>query len=123
LRQILRKIVESYEVTAREFEQLTENCQFQRYVALIDSKIRFDERPSPPHGAIIGQMTKLLVTQLDGPNGVEILSMVNDDGILSHIGKFLIVVTDLRLNNRSIQCPDASFKFGVPKSLNNVQLG
>ena len=80
----LRAIVESYEVTVDEFENLTNNRQFQRYIALIDGKIRFDELPGPPHGAIIGKVIKLLGTQSDGPNGVEILVMVNDDGMLSY---------------------------------------
>ena len=79
----LRAIVGSYEVTPEEFEKLTTNRQFQRYIALIDGKIRFDELPGPPHGAIIGKMIKLLGRQLDGPNSVEILAMVNDDGMLS----------------------------------------
>ena len=76
--------MESYEVTVDEFENLTNNRQFQRYIALIDGKIRFDELPGPPHGAIIGKVIKLLGTQSDGPNGVEILVMVNDDGMLSY---------------------------------------
>ena len=61
----LRTIVESYEVTAEEFEKLTTNRQFQRYMALIDGKIRFDEPPDPPHGAILGKMIKLLGGQLE----------------------------------------------------------
>ena len=79
----LRKIVESYEVTAEEFEQLAGNRQSRRYIALINGRIRFDELSGPPHGAIIGRITKLLGTQLDGPNGVEMLCTVNDDGILT----------------------------------------
>ena len=80
----LRTIVESYEITAEEFENLTKNRQFQRYIALIEGKIRFDELPGPPHGAVIGKMIKLLGRQLDGPNNVEILVMVNDDGMISY---------------------------------------
>jgi hypothetical protein len=76
--------VESYEITAEEFEKLTKNRQFQHYIALIAGKIRFDELPGPPHGAVIGKLIKLLGRQLDGPNSVEILAMVNDDGIISY---------------------------------------
>jgi hypothetical protein len=81
--QNLRKIMNSYQVTPEEFEKLTQNREFQHYIALIDGKIRFDELPGPPHGAIVGSMVKLLARQLDGPNNVEILRMVNDDGMLS----------------------------------------
>jgi hypothetical protein len=38
--------VESYEVTAEEFKKLITNRQFQRYAALIDDKINFDELPA-----------------------------------------------------------------------------
>ena len=80
----LRAIVESYENTAEEFEKLTKNRQFQGYIALIEGKIRFDELPGPPHGAVVGKLIKLLGRQLDGPNSLEILAMVNDDGMISY---------------------------------------
>ena len=68
----LRAVVESYDVTAEEFEKLTRNQQFQRYISLIEGKIRLDELPGPPHGALIGKVVKILGHQLDGSNGIEI---------------------------------------------------
>lgn len=101
--------IKSYEVTPEEFDKLTKNRQLQRYIALIDGIIRFDELPVPPHGAIIGTINKSLARQLDGPNDMEILVMVNDDGMLfSDI--FLRITIDVRINNRSIKRPDSSFK-------------
>ena len=60
----LRAILESYEATAEEFEKITNNRQFQRHIALIGGKVRFDELPGSPHGAIIGKMIKLLGMEL-----------------------------------------------------------
>lgn len=60
--------MESYEVTVEEFEKLTTNRQFQRYIALIDGKIRSDELPGPPHCEIIGKVIQLLGRQLNDLN-------------------------------------------------------
>jgi hypothetical protein len=60
----LQAIVESFEVTAEQFETLTQNLQLQRYITLIDGKIHFDELPGPPHREIIGEATNLLGKQL-----------------------------------------------------------
>lgn len=109
----LRSIVESYELTADEFEKLITNRQLQRYIALIDGKIRFDEPPGPPLGEIIGKMIKTIGRQLDGPNDVEILDMPNDNGILSY-SMCLRITTDVRVSNRSVKRPDASFKVRRP---------
>lgn len=41
----LRKQVEGVEITIDMFEALTRNRELQRYIALVDGKIRFDELP------------------------------------------------------------------------------
>lgn len=76
--------MESYEVTAEEFEKLITNRQFQCYTALIDDKINFDELPGPPHGEIIGEMIQLLGRQLNDPNRVKILITASDNGMFSY---------------------------------------
>jgi hypothetical protein len=77
----LRTEVESRKVTADEFEKLTLNLQFQRYIALIDGRIRFDELPGRPHGAIIGTIDRAFVHQLMTPNeDNDILHLNSDDG-------------------------------------------
>jgi len=78
----LRKEIESYDVSAEDFEKITLNRQYQRYVALIEGRIRFDELPGPPHGAVIGRIVKTLEKQLHGPNDFEILEYSCDDGML-----------------------------------------
>jgi hypothetical protein len=81
----LRSIIESQEISAEQFEILTKNRQFQKYIALIDGKIRFDELPGPPHGSIIYQLTRSIGRQLDGPNAVEALEGASDDGEYFHL--------------------------------------
>jgi hypothetical protein len=77
----LRKTVESHELAMDRFDRITRNRQFQRYIALIDGRIRFDELPEPPHGAIIGDLVQIISNQHAGPNGLPILVMVGDNGI------------------------------------------
>lgn len=80
----LRIAIESQRISVEQFERLTKNRQFQKYIALIDGKIRFDELPGPPHGSIIYHLTRILGHQLDGPNGVEVLEGASDDGMIFH---------------------------------------
>lgn len=104
----LRAVVESYEITADQFEKLTENRQFQRYISLIDGKVRFDELPGPPHGAIIGELTNILGRQLV----VQIMSgsFAWSVMMVCVMVDLLTINIDVRVNNRSVKRPDASFK-------------
>ena len=43
--QRTRKQVEGVEITIDMFEALTRNRELQRFIALVDGKIRFDELP------------------------------------------------------------------------------
>ena len=76
-----RLAVTSYEISVDQFTELTKNLQLQRHIALIDGLVRFDEKPNPPHGAIIGRLIRIINSQLEGPNQVEILEHSNDDGM------------------------------------------
>jgi hypothetical protein len=77
----LRKKVEAFEVTMAQFDKITRNRQFQRYVAFIDGRIRFDELSQAPHGEIIGELVQIISHQLTGPNGLSALLMVSANGI------------------------------------------
>jgi len=79
----LRKRIESYEITLERFDRITRNRQFQRYIALIDGRIRFSELPKAPHGEIIGDLVHIISNQLSGPDGLPVLIMVGDNGIHS----------------------------------------
>lgn len=92
----LRQQVESQDISIDDFLRLTKNRQFQRYISLIDGKIRFDELPDAPHGEIIGCVTKMIDRQLDPNNNLEILEEVSDN--------------DCKLTNRNYKRPDSSFK-------------
>jgi hypothetical protein len=113
---ILRSIIESYDLTAEQFDNLTGNRQLQRYITLVDGKIRFEELPETPHGEIIGALIQLLNMQMVGPNDVQtqVLLMTNDNGTLPY-GKFLILSSDIRLNDTSIKRPDISYTILPPR--------
>lgn len=76
----LRKAVESQDVSIELFEKLTLNRQFQRYITLIDGRIRFDELPSDPHGEIIGCVIEMISTQVGGTSSQATFSMTSDNG-------------------------------------------
>jgi hypothetical protein len=47
-----------------EFDQLTMNKQLQRYIALLDGRIKFFDIPNCPHGELIGHLTFAIGNQL-----------------------------------------------------------
>jgi hypothetical protein len=49
----LLAILANQDVDAHTFVQWTSGKQFQKYIALVDGKIRFDELPITPHGELI----------------------------------------------------------------------
>ena len=105
----LRNHIESYEITMEQFDRITRNRQFQRYIALIDGRVRFSELPKAPHGEIIGDLVLIISNQLTGPNGLPLLIMVSDNGIHSW-RNFPIGAVDVPCDNRTLKRPDASFK-------------
>lgn len=72
--------LQSFQLTVEQFDQITLKKNEQRYIAIIDGRIRFDELPVAEHGVLIGRLNKILSRHLDGPNGEEILSMTQDNG-------------------------------------------
>jgi len=76
----LRKAVESTDVSIELFEKLTLNRQFQRYITLVEGRIRFDEPPSDPHGEIVGCIIEMISTQVGGTNSQATFSMTSDNG-------------------------------------------
>jgi len=80
IREDLRKTVESTDISIELFEKLTLNRQFQRYITLVDGRIRFDEPPSDPHGEIVGCVIEMISTQVGGTNSQATFSMTSDNG-------------------------------------------
>ena len=76
----LRKAAESQDVSIEIFEKLTLNRQFQRYITLVDGRIRFDELPNDPHGEIVGCIIEMISTQIGGTNSRATFSMTSDNG-------------------------------------------
>jgi hypothetical protein len=78
----VRDIVESYEITAAQFEELTLSKENQRYIALYDGKIKFYELPTSPHGSIIGSINLAVANQINGATRIGTFIESGDDGTL-----------------------------------------
>jgi len=52
-------------VDMEEFDRLTENKQYARYVSLLDGRVIFHEVPNAPHGEVIDSIAFSISTQLD----------------------------------------------------------
>ena len=72
-------------VTVDDFLRLTQNRRLQKYIALIDNRIRFDEIPLSPYGEIIFYMTDFLSRQLQTMQPGNILYGMSDNGVVSAI--------------------------------------
>jgi len=71
-----------YYVTVDDFLRLTGNRGLQKYIALIDNRIRFDEIPLSPHGEIIFYMTNFLSEQFQTTNPANVLYGMSDNGMV-----------------------------------------
>ena len=71
-----------YYVTVDDFLRLTGNRGLQKYIALIDNRIRFDEIPLSPHGEIIFYMRNFLSEQFQTTNPDNVLYGMSDNGMV-----------------------------------------
>jgi hypothetical protein len=77
--------LEQHYVTVDDFLRLTGNRELQKYIALIDNRIRFDEIPLSPHGEIVFHMTNFLSEQFQTTNPGNVLYGMSDNGMASAI--------------------------------------
>jgi hypothetical protein len=77
--------VTKHYVTVDDFVRLTENRELQKYIALIDNRIRFDEIPLQPHGQIISYMTDLFSEQFQTKQPGNVLYGAADNGVATSI--------------------------------------
>jgi hypothetical protein len=78
----LKRRVSEFDITIPEFEKLTLNKQYQRYITLEEGKIRFDEMLMRPHGEIAGLLNSVIAPQVEGANYVDGLECALDNGML-----------------------------------------
>jgi hypothetical protein len=69
----LKRQVTSFPLTMEQFDMITKNLQYQKYVSLIDGRIRFDSLPDAPHGEIIGDLVAMISHQISGATGLPAL--------------------------------------------------
>jgi len=79
----LRTAVESQDVSIELFEKLTLNRQYQRYITLVEGRIRFDELPNAPHGEIVGCVIGMIMNQTGGTGSRAIFGMSSDNGLVT----------------------------------------
>jgi hypothetical protein len=99
--------ITSQRITVDDLLKLTHNCGLQKYISLIDNKIRFDELPRCPHSQIAGYMADFLcrIFETTDPLNVLFPASANDMGFLYS----MLIAADVPLNAGTIKCPDASF--------------
>jgi hypothetical protein len=68
-------------LTMDEFDQLTMNKQLQRYIALLDGRIKFFDIPNCPHAEIIGHLTFTIGNQLGIGTPGSMLVFESDNGM------------------------------------------
>jgi hypothetical protein len=96
----LKRRISQFELTIAQFEKITLNKQYQRYITLDEGKIRFDEIPVRPHGEIAGLLTVMISRQIViGPTFSDGLECASDNGIL-----FDNSPNDHRLHNQPPFC-------------------
>lgn len=78
----LKRKVSEFDITIPEFEKLTLNKQYQRYITLEEGKIRFDEIPMRPHGEIVGLLNSVIARQVEGADYADGLECASDNGML-----------------------------------------
>jgi Uma2 family endonuclease len=102
------------EVTLAEFDRLTENKQYARYISLIDGRIIFHEVPNAPHGQIIDYLAFNLNTQLDR----QMFLGAVDNGSYSPrppLFSGVAYILDIPLTTRSKKRPDYSWQLRKPR--------
>jgi len=77
----LKRKVSEFDITIAEFEKLTLNKQYQRYITLDEGKIQFDEIPIRPHGEIVGLLNSMIARQVEGGNYMDGLECASDNGM------------------------------------------
>ena len=77
----LKRRVSEFEITIPQFEKITLNKQYQRYITLEEGKIRFDEIPVTPHGEIASLLNSMIGRQVEGANFDGLLGAL-DNGML-----------------------------------------
>ena len=77
----LKRRVSEFEITIPQFEKITLNKQYQRYITLEEGKIRFAEMPGPPHGEIASFLNSMIGGQVEGAN-FDGLVGASDNGML-----------------------------------------
>jgi hypothetical protein len=76
----LKHEIENATITIALFDRLTRGKPCERYIALIDGHIRFDEAPNHPHGQIVGRLSFKISSQLGAEMPPELMTSVVDDG-------------------------------------------
>jgi hypothetical protein len=74
-------LLKSRTITVAEFQQLTLNRELQRYIALLDGKIKIYEIPVVPHGEIIGHLTQIINNQLGLERADAMMMSGADNGV------------------------------------------
>ena len=70
-------------VTLEEFDQLTLNKELQRYISLIDGRIKMHTVPNAPHGEVIGYLTVSISHQLAIGTAASVMMVASDNGMSS----------------------------------------
>jgi hypothetical protein len=76
----LLEVLQSYDVSAEKFIQITENKELAHYIVLEEGRIIFNEIPGSPHGEVQGTLKKMIARQLDGPLDDEVMFQCEDNG-------------------------------------------
>jgi hypothetical protein len=96
------------EVTLAEFDQLTENKQYARYISLIDGQIIFHEVPNAPNGQIIDYLAFNLNTRLDRQMFLGAVDNCSYSPRPPLFSGSVAYILDIPLTNRSKKRPDYS---------------
>lgn len=81
---LLNKINE-HSISMEQFDTLTIHKKQQRYISLIDGKIRFDEVPNRPHGELISLIQALLSQEFQELSENAVLIGCADNGMILSI--------------------------------------
>jgi len=73
--------ISSQDVDVEEFDRLTIQKQYQRYIALSEGPIIFHEVPNAPHGEVISRLHDIVARQLD----LSVFAGSSDNGMIPPI--------------------------------------
>lgn len=80
----MRNLTQHY-VNIDDFLRLTENVELQKYIALIDNRIGFDELSHSPHGEFVSYLRDFISEQFQTRQPGSVLYGTSSDRIVSAI--------------------------------------